>query len=450
MTARHFRDNLDGFDMTTTNHPAAEDRRAEPLIDRRTVLQGIGAAAAGVVASTDSTAATPVVTGAAALAAAGFSALKGKRIGLVTNHTGRVGTEHLADLLRRRGDLKLAAILAPEHGFRGAVEAGAKVRDGRDPATGVPVLSLYGANRKPTPQMLRDLDCLVFDIQDVGVRFYTYISTMGLAMQAAAQARLPFFVLDRPNPIGGEDVAGFALEPAFTSFVGQYPMPIVHGLTVGELARMIKGERWLTGLGELDLQVLPLAGWKRASRWSTTALPWVATSPNIPSFVSALVYPGIGIVGETLVNEGRGTPIPFQQFGAPWLDAAAASRHLTAQRLPGARFEAVAYVPKSIPDVALHPRFENERVNAVRITIADETTYRPLEVGTHALAHLRDVARARGAALFDKRDMFRKIAGTRRLEELLDRGAGGADIIAAWHGEVARFEQRRANYLLYS
>ena len=187
----------------------------------------------------------PVTTGAEALAASGFAALAGKRVGLITNQTGRVGAEHLADLLSTAAGVKLTAIFAPEHGFRGKAEAGASVRSGVDARTGAPIYSLYGASKKPTPAMLRNVDVLVFDIQDVGARFYTYISTMGLAMQAAAAARIPFVVLDRPNPLGGEYVSGFVLEPSLRSFVGEYPIPIVHGMTVGELARMIKGEAWL-------------------------------------------------------------------------------------------------------------------------------------------------------------------------------------------------------------
>ena len=198
--------------------------------------------------------------------------------------------------------------------FAAIAEAGAKVRDGVDAKTGVAVFSLYGASRKPTSRMLRDVDVLVFDIQDIGVRFYTYISTMGLAMQAAAAARIPFVVLDRPNPLGGEYVSGFVLEPALRSFVGQYPIPIVHGLTVGELARMIQGEKWLEGLDGLQLSVVAMQGWQRSMRWPQTQHAWVATSPNIPTFESALVYPGIGIVGETDVNEGRGTSTPFSRI----------------------------------------------------------------------------------------------------------------------------------------
>ena len=195
-----------------------------------------------------------VRTGAEVLADANFKALAGRRVALITNQTGLVGNNHLVDVLHREKDVTLAAILGPEHGFRGAVEAGLPVRDGIDPTTGIRVFSLYGKTRKPTPAMLVNADILVYDIQDIGARFYTYISTLGLAMQAAAKAGIPFMVLDRPNPLGGTTVAGHVLEPRSVSFVGQYPIPIVHGMTTGELAQMIKGERWLKGLERLDLQ----------------------------------------------------------------------------------------------------------------------------------------------------------------------------------------------------
>lgn len=389
-----------------------------------------------------------VVTGAQAEADAGFTSLKGRRIGLITNQTGRVADGHLVDRMRRAG-AQLTAIFAPEHGFRGTAEAGAKVRDGRDPATGIAVLSLYGRTRQPTADMLREVDVLVFDIQDIGARFYTYISTMGLCMQAAAASGKPFVVLDRPNPLGGDYVAGFTLEPARTSFVGQYPMPIVHGLTVGELAHMIKGEGWLTGLDTLDLKVVALRGWQRAMRWPATRLPWVATSPNIPTFESALVYPGIGVVGETLVNEGRGTATPFSLVGAPWLDAAALVAHLNAQRLPGVHFEAVRYTPRSIPNVAATPRFLDQEISGVRLTVTNVAAYQPLEVGMHVLAWLQRAAASKGIALFENYKMFHAICGTARLQTLLDQRAGGTAIIAAWQTEVARFKAQRATYLMY-
>jgi uncharacterized protein YbbC (DUF1343 family) len=412
-------------------------------------------AAAGMVAMahvSSSQSAVPgrIVTGAEALARTGFAALAGKRVGLIANQTGRVGAEHLADLLATAPNLKLVAILAPEHGFRGEAEAGAKVENAVDAKTGVPVFSLYGASRKPTPAMLRGVDALVFDIQDIGTRYYTYISTMGLAMQAAAEARIPFFVLDRPNPLGGDYVSGFVREPELSSFVGQYPIPIVHGLTVGELARMVKGERWLPGLDTLELAVIPLEGWRRSMRWPDLQRPWVATSPNIPSFEAALVYPGMGIVGEVKVNEGRGTPAPFSLFGAPWLDAGRTAGRLNALALPGVRFEPADFTPRSIPGVALHPRFEGQHIPGVRIAVTDAVGFEPLETGVHVLAVLFAEARARGIAEPTANlAMFQALAGTRQLHHMLAGGSSGAQIIAAWRDEVARFRAQRARYLLY-
>jgi uncharacterized protein YbbC (DUF1343 family) len=396
------------------------------------------------------TAPQPITTGADALVASRFAAVAGKRVGLVTNQTGRVREEHLADLLRQAPNVKLTAIFAPEHGFRGTAEAGARVRDGVDARTGVPVYSLYGASRKPTPAMLRNMDVLVFDIQDIGARFYTYISTMGLAMQAAAAARIPFVVLDRPNPLGGDYVSGFVLERPLRSFVGQYPIPIVHGLTVGELARMIKGEKWLDGLDRLDLQVVEMRGWKRSMRWPQVERAWVPTSPNIPTFDAALVYPGIGIVGETEVNEGRGTPTPFSLFGAPWLDGPRLATRLNGLSLPGVRFETAAYLPRSIPDVATRPRFEGKQIGGVRVVVTDQARVEPLEVGMHALAGLVAQARAKGVKrLFPKLAMFHAIAGTKRLYRMLTQGSDGGALVGAWQGEVAQFKAQRARYLLY-
>ena len=392
----------------------------------------------------------PVATGAEALVRSGYAALAGKRVGLITNQTGRVGGEHLADLLAKAPNVKLVAILAPEHGFRGEIEAGAKVGDTIDAKTGVPVFSLYGANKMPTPAMLRGLDALVFDIQDIGTRFYTYISSMGLAMQAAAAARIPFVVLDRPNPLGGDYVSGFVLEPALASFVGQYPIPLVHGLTVGELARAIKGERWLDGLDSLDLTVVEMRGWRRSMRWPDLQRPWAVTSPNIPTFEAALVYPGMGLVGEAKVNEGRGTPTPFSLLGTPWADGRRLADRLNGLGLAGVRFEPADFTPRSIPGVALNPRFEGRPLGGVRIAVTDTARLEPLGAGMHVLAALFAEAGAAGIAEpIANQAMFHALAGTRRLHGMLANGRSGADIIAAWQAEVARFRAQRAQYLLY-
>ena len=424
--------------------------------DRRAIWRGLtaviattGLAAMGSPRMAQARPAQVVTTGAQALVADGFAALQGLRVGLITNQTGRVGDAHLADLLHAAPQVRLTALLAPEHGLRGSTEAGASVADGRD-RTGVPVCSLYGANRAPTAAMLRDVDALVFDIQDIGARFYTYISTMGLAMQAAARRRIPFIVLDRPNPLGGDYVSGFALERPLKSFVGMYPIPIVHGMTVGELAGMIKGRRWLADLDALDLRVVRCAGWQRAMRWPETGLPWVATSPNIPSFAAALSYPGIGVVGETAMNEGRGTGLPFSQFGAPWLDAPKLASELAQARLPGVLFEPTRYTPQPLPGIALNPRFAGEKINAVSLRVTSVSGYLPMEVGVHALALLQRQALFRGEPLLPARlNMFHAIAGTRRLHRLLDEGATGEAIVSSWQREVAEFRSMRRDYLVY-
>ena len=390
-----------------------------------------------------------VLTGAEVLVASHYQAIAGKRVGLISNHTARVGDEHLADLLSRAPNVKLTAIFAPEHGFRGNAEAGAALGDGTDAKTGVPIYSLYGASRNPTPAMLRDVEVLLFDIQDVGARFYTYISTMGLAMAAAAKAHIPFIVLDRPNPLGGDYVSGFVLEPRLRSFVGQYPIPIVHGLTVGELARMIKGERWLAGVQHLDLRIVEMQGWQRSMRWPQTQHAWVATSPNIPTFESALVYPGMGLVGETQISEGRGTPTPFCVFGAPWLDAPQLAARLNALALPGVAFATENFTPQSIPGTATNPRFAGQRIAGVRLLITDVQRIEPLEVGMHVLSLIVSEARAKGIkGLFANPAFFNAIAG-RRLYRMLSGGSSGGDIITAWQGELAHFKAERARYLLY-
>ena len=391
-----------------------------------------------------------VTVGAEVLATARFAALAGKRVGLITNQTGLIGSQHLADVLSQEGNLKLTAIFAPEHGFRGQAEAGAAVRGGVDANTGVAIHSLYGASRKPTPAMLRNVDVLVFDIQDVGVRFYTYISTMGLAMQAAAGARIPFVVLDRPNPLGGAYVSGFVLEAPLRSFVGEYPIPIVHGLTVGELAHMIRGETWLGGLDGLELNVVAMQGWQRSMRWPATGRAWVATSPNIPSFEAALVYPGMGLLGEAEVNEGRGTPTPFSLFGAPWIEGPRLVHSLNALRLPGVTFRSEAFTPRSIPGVAAHPRFVGVALSGVRIAVTDIDRVEPLEIGMHVLAQVAAEARTRSIApLFPNLKMLHAVAGTRRLNDMLLAGSDGATIIAAWQSEVAQFKKQRTPHLIY-
>ena len=390
-----------------------------------------------------------VRVGAEVLLRDGLEPLRGKRVGLVVNHTARVDTAHLIDVLHRAEDVTVAALFGPEHGLRGTADAGEEVADGRDERTGAPVYSLYGDTRKPTPAMLEGLDVLVFDIQDVGARFYTYISTMGLAMQAAAEAGLPFVVLDRPNPLGGDYVSGFVLEPPFRSFVGQYPIPVAHGLTVGELARMIQGEQMLPGLRDLTLEVVPMEGWRRAERWPATGLPWPAPSPNLPDVASTLTYPGACFFEATSASEGRGTRHPFVLLGAPWADGAALADTLNARALPGVRFEAAAFTPEPILGMAAHPKLEGEAVQGVRYVLTDADVFRPVEAGLHVLHAFYAQAQRRDEAFLTRPNWLDKLAGTQRLGAMLRAGRRPAAIIAAYQDEAEAFQARRAPYLLY-
>ncbi|HEX7069825.1 MAG TPA: DUF1343 domain-containing protein [Rhodothermales bacterium] len=390
-----------------------------------------------------------VRTGADVLAAEGFARLAGRRVGLIANHTSRTDTAHLGDLLAAAPEVELVALFGPEHGVRGTSEAGAEVRGGVDVRTGVPVYSLYGATNKPTPEMLRGIDVLLFDVQDVGARFYTYISTMGLAMQAAAEAGIPFLVLDRPNPLGGEYVSGFVMEPPQESFVGLFPIPIAHGLTVGELARMIKGEAMLDGLGDLDLQVVPMEGWKRSMLWPETGLRWIPPSPNLPRFESALVYPGTCLFEALVASEGRGTDDPFLQVAAPYVDGRATAQDLNDRYLPGVQFRAVSFTPRSIEGMSANPRFRGREVQGVALEVSDAAAFQPVETGIHLIDAFRRQAQASGAELIDRAEWLAKLAGTERLARMLSSGDSPAQIIESWQRDVDRFREKREAYLLY-
>jgi uncharacterized protein YbbC (DUF1343 family) len=395
----------------------------------------------------------PVRTGAQRLVDDGFAALAGRRVGLVANQTARVDTAdggplHLADRLAASPGVTLAALFGPEHGLRGTAEAGDRIENGRDAATGAPVYSLYGENRKPTPEQLRGLDALVFDVQDVGARFYTYVSTMGYAMQAAAEAGIPFVVLDRPNPIG-DRAEGFVMEPEHASFVGLYPVPVTHGMTVGELARMIKGEGWLDGLEALDLRVIAMEGYQRGMPWEETGLPWTPPSPNVPDAATARVYPGAALFESSAVNEGRGTRTPFQVVGAPWADGRALADTLNARRLPGVRFEPAAYTPEAIPGMASNPTHRGRRVEGVRLVVTDPGAFRPVETGVHLLHAFYHAAPSRERGRFFNADWLAKLSGTDRLRRMLVAGARPEAIVAAWAEDVEAFRARRTPYLLY-
>lgn len=391
-----------------------------------------------------------VSTGAELFAANEFAELQGKRVGLIVNHTARVDTSHLVDLMHAVDGVEVSALFGPEHGIRGSADAGAKIDDGRDSATGAPIYSLYGATRKPTQEMLENVDALVYDIQDVGARFYTYISTLGLAMQAAAEKGIPIYVLDRPNPLGGNYVSGFVLEDEHESFVGQYPIPAAYGLTIGELAAMIRGEGLLPGVSDAELHVISMEGWQRDMLWPETGLPWIPPSPNIPDFETALVYAGTVLFEAVSASEGRGTETPFTLLGSPWADGGALADTLNAAGLEGVRFDSASFTPRSIEGMSSNPKLMDEDLQGIRITVTDPDAYRSVEAGIHILhAFLQQAEDAGEEDFFSRPESLARLSGTNRLFEMFENGSSPEEIIDSWQSEVDEFRRQREPYLLY-
>lgn len=391
----------------------------------------------------------PFRTGAEALADRGFDLLAGQRVGLIANQTSLVDGQHLLDLLVADPDVDLVAAFAPEHGIRGDLDAGEIVPDGVDGATAVPVFSLYGGTRQPTAEMLADIDVLVYDLQDVGARFYTYISTMGLALQAAAWADIPMIVLDRPNPQQQTASAGFVRTPGYASFVGQYAVPSSYGLTVGELAQMIVGDQLLDGLEGVDVRVVRMQGWQRSDGWPDEPAGWVPPSPGLPTLTSAQAYPGTVLFEATPLSVGRGTADTFAFVGAPWVDAVGLASSLNDQGLSGVTFEPATFVP-TVTAQAAAPRFLGQAVSGVRYRITAAAEFEPVSTGIHVFVALRDAAGAAGQpSLIDRPDMFDLLAGSGELRTLIESGTSAEAIVAAWQPGAAEFDARKQRYQLY-
>lgn len=312
----------------------------------------------------------PVKTGAEVMIEKHLGELSDKRVGLVMNPTARIGEVHVLDSLLAL-DINVVALFAPEHGFRGDRGAGERIKNGVDEETGLPVYSLYGKTKKPTEEMLADIDLLIFDMQDVGARFYTYNTTMKYILEAGAEFEKEVWILDRPNPAGGDYVAGWVLEEEYKSFIGAYPIPIAHGLTLGELATMAAGEGWLDVEKAPNLRVIKSEGWNRSMLWTDTGLTWVPPSPNLPTFEHALVYLGTCLFEGTTISEGRGTNDPFLTIGAPNTNIELQQLSMLSEKY-SVQIDTISFTPISIPGKASNPKHENIKSNGISISISNE------------------------------------------------------------------------------
>jgi uncharacterized protein YbbC (DUF1343 family) len=361
----------------------------------------------------------------------GCKPLSGLRVGLITNHTGLTceGKPTWRELLE--AGVKLTALFSPEHGFAGTVDE--PVKDARHPETGLPIYSLYGEHRAPTAEMLRAVDVLVFDIQDIGCRFYTYISTLGLAMEAAAQHSVRVVVLDRVNPINGVAVEGSLTDPDKRSFVAYHSIPLRHGMTVGELSRLFQAER----APKCDLQVIPCSGWKREMWYDQTGLRWVNPSPNMRSLTAATLYPGVGLLEFTNLSVGRGTDAPFELFGAPWLNADALAQHLVKRKLPGFACMPVQFTPSA-------SKFAGEMCNGLRFTVVDRRRFQPVLLGVEIACALHRLHPREWEC-----ERLMTLLTDSKAYEMIAQGAVGDEVWAYMQRQAAAFRRKRGRYLLY-
>lgn len=361
----------------------------------------------------------------------GCQPLRGLRIGVITNHTGLTREGKATWRVLLDAGVKVTALFSPEHGFAGIVDE--PVKDARHPETGLPIYSLYGEHKAPTAEMLRGVDALVFDIQDIGCRFYTYVSTMGLAMEAAAQHGVRMVVLDRVNPINGVAVEGSLTDSDKRSFVAHHSIPLRHGMTVGELAKLFQAER----APRCDLQVIPCSGWKREMWYDQTGLRWVNPSPNMRSLTAATLYPGVGMLEFTNISVGRGTDAPFELFGAPWLNADALVQHLLKRNLPGFACMPLQFTPNA-------SKFANEVCHGLRFTVVDRKRFQPVRLGVEIACALR---RLHPREWEHERLMTLLTDG--KAYEMIVRGADADEVWEYMQRQASAFRRRRGRYLLY-
>jgi beta-N-acetylhexosaminidase len=365
---------------------------------------------------------------------------QGKRLGIITNHTAyNSNGKYIVDVLRSLTGVTVIALFSPEHGLWGKEQAGEKLNSHIDPVYKLPVYSLYGQALKPTREILQDIDVLVFDIQDVGARFYTYIYTMALAMEAAAENSKGFVVLDRPNPINGYSVEGNVLEQELASFVGLYPIPVRHGMTVGELAKMFNEQGWLGSGVKADLVIIPMEGWHRHMWYDQTGLNFIKPSPNMPDLETAVIYPGLCLLEGTNVSEGRGTKRPFRQFGAPWIDSKRLADRLNELALPGMYFEPVSFTPAS-------SKYQGQICNGVRIIITERDQLEPFYSGVRIV---NEVYRMYPHDFQWQARHFDRLCGTSTIRDAITSQSSLNKLRSKWQVELQSFQKIRDKYLIY-
>jgi uncharacterized protein YbbC (DUF1343 family) len=370
------------------------------------------------------------------------SELEGKSLGLVINHSSVLPPgKPLVEALLEKGQ-KIQAIFSPEHGFSGTVEAGTEVKDSQ--LKGIMIYSLYEENKKPTAEQMRGIDAVVYDIQDVGTRFYTYITTLKYVLEAAAEAQIPVYVLDRPNPTGGESIEGPLLRPEYESFIGALPIPVRYGLTPGELAMMMKGEGWIPS--EFDLHVIRMKNWRRDYFWEDTGLSWIPPSPNMPTPETAIIYPGSSVLGTVKLNEGRGTPHPFLQFGAPWLDPSPLIKTLNGGEQFGVELEAVSYTPRSLPGIALRPLYKDKVCHGIRVRILEKEKFFSLRFSYEIIKALKN---QRQHKLSVNPRYLNMIFGSDLLSDYIKGKVTYEELISRVEEEEKLFREERKKYLLY-
>lgn len=388
-----------------------------------------------------------VQTGADILLSDQFDLIKNKKVGIITNHTALLsGGVHLVDTLFNHDKVRIVCLFGPEHGIRGDSPDGHSINDGFDSKTGLPVFSLYGKTKKPAKHLLDSIDVLIFDIQDIGARFYTFISTMYYAIQSAAENNIPIIILDRPNPINGIDIQGPLLKSEFKSFVGIAEIPIRHGLTVGELALYFNQTNILGTESKANLEIVKMKNWSRDKFYNQCNLTWIKPSPNMPILETALAYPGLCLLEGTNISEGRGTYSPFLKFGSPYIKSREVINELNLLDLKGCELASITFTPKDIQNMSSNPKYKNQECYGIELTISNMTDFKPIEFAVKLLFVLNK--------LYPQEFSFRekwidKLWGSNALQKSILDGETPKEIILHYQSDIEKFKYYRKQFLLY-